>query len=164
MFVPHFDGHECACESGFWKTDQILTLGLFHFIGLANSYTQILSIHSTITRLGWLVCFSRASFANYINLQLRQYDPWRALHGRRGCGIDPSGNETSLRPSKHVGVYCWHFLDSKLIQTILTESLTHLQLSTHPTPLPPSYPLVHTTRDITVVMKKVVENPAVLAS
>ena len=28
----------------FWKTDQIVTLGLFHLIGPANSYTHTLSI------------------------------------------------------------------------------------------------------------------------
>ena len=37
---------------GFWKTDQIVTLGLFHFIGRANGYTCTLHIHSAITRLG----------------------------------------------------------------------------------------------------------------
>ena len=30
----------------FWKTNQIFTLGLFHFIGLANAYTHTLSIRS----------------------------------------------------------------------------------------------------------------------
>ena len=33
---------------GFWKTNQIVTLGVFHFIGPANSYTHMLSIHSAI--------------------------------------------------------------------------------------------------------------------
>ena len=50
--------------TGFWKTDQIVTQDPFHFIGPANSYTCTLHIHSAIGRLGWLVCFSRASFAN----------------------------------------------------------------------------------------------------
>ena len=62
--------------TGFWKTDQIVTLGLCHFIGLANGYTHTLHIHSAITSLGLLVCFSRASFANPVNLRLRQWDPW----------------------------------------------------------------------------------------
>ena len=39
--------HDIICE----KTDQIVTLGLFHFIGPANSYTHTLPIHSAITRL-----------------------------------------------------------------------------------------------------------------
>ena len=38
--------------TGFWKTDQIVTLGLFHFIGPANGYTCTLHIHGAITRLG----------------------------------------------------------------------------------------------------------------
>ena len=37
--------------TGFWETNQVVTLGLFHFIGPANSYTHILPIHSAITRL-----------------------------------------------------------------------------------------------------------------
>ena len=33
-----------------------------------------------------------------------------------------------------------------------------------PTPLPPAHPLIHAIRDITVVEKKVAQNPVVLAS
>ena len=51
----------------FWKTDQIVTLGLFHFIGPAKGHTSTLHIHNAITRLGGLVCFSRASFADPVN-------------------------------------------------------------------------------------------------
>ena len=36
----------------FWKIDQIVALGLFHFIGPANGYTSYIQIHSVITRLG----------------------------------------------------------------------------------------------------------------
>ena len=82
--------------TGFWKTDQIVTLGLFHFIGPANGYTCTLHIHSAITRLGWLVCFSRASFADPLNSWLRQLDPWRALCGRHGCNVYPNDRETSV--------------------------------------------------------------------
>ena len=53
--------------TGLWRTDRIVTLGLFHFIGPANGYTCTLHIHSEITRLGGLVCFSRASFADPVN-------------------------------------------------------------------------------------------------
>ena len=53
--------------TGFWKTNQIVTLGLFHFIGPANGHTHTLHIHSAITRLGELVCFSIASFADPVN-------------------------------------------------------------------------------------------------
>ena len=54
--------------TGFWKTDQNVTLGLFYFIGPANGHTRTLHIHSAITRLGGLVCFSRVSFADPVNL------------------------------------------------------------------------------------------------
>ena len=118
----------------FWNTDQIATLGLFHFIGLTNGYTFTLHIYSAITRLGWLVCFFRKSFVNPVNLQLRQWDPWRALHGKHGSEIDLSGSETSPRPFKFVWAYGWYFLDSYLVQTVLVEGLTRLLLSTLPTP------------------------------
>ena len=54
---------------GFWKTDRIVTPSLFHFIGPANGYTctGTLHIHSATARLGGLVCFSRASFADPVN-------------------------------------------------------------------------------------------------
>ena len=51
----------------FLKTDQIVTLSLFHFIGTANGHTRTLHKHSAITRLGGLVCFSKASFADPVN-------------------------------------------------------------------------------------------------
>ena len=85
--------------TGFWKTNRNVTLGLFYFIGPTNGYTFTLHIYSSITRLGWLVCFSRKSFVDSVNLQLRQWDPWRALHGRHGSEIHLSDRETSLRPS-----------------------------------------------------------------
>ena len=43
--------------------------------------------------------------------------------------------------------------------------LTRLQLPTHPRhPLPPAHPLIRAICDITVAVKKVAQNPAVLAS
>ena len=49
------------------------------------------------------------------------------------------------------------------------EAVTRLRLPTHPaTPSPPPIhpptPLIHTVHDITVTVKKVAENPALLAS
>ena len=38
--------------TGIWKIDQIVTLGLFHFIGPTNGYTCTLPIHSASIRLG----------------------------------------------------------------------------------------------------------------
>ena len=43
--------------AGYWKTTQIVTLGLFHFIGPANRYTLVLPIHSANTRLSWWCAF-----------------------------------------------------------------------------------------------------------
>ena len=59
--------------TGFWKTDQIVTLaiGLFHFISSANSYTHTLPIHSATTRLD-LVCFSKPSFSDHEDSLVRQ--------------------------------------------------------------------------------------------
>ena len=78
--------------TGFWKTDRIVTLGL----SPANGYTCTLHIHTAITGLGWLVYFSRASFINHVNLWLRQWDPWRVLHGRHGSEIHLSDREMSV--------------------------------------------------------------------
>ena len=38
--------------TGFWKTDQNVTLGLFHFIGQTNDYIRTLHIHSVSITLG----------------------------------------------------------------------------------------------------------------
>ena len=62
--------------TGFWKTDWIVILGLFHFSGPANGCTCTLHIHSAITKLCRMVCFSRASFDDPVNSLLRQRDPW----------------------------------------------------------------------------------------
>ena len=143
------------------KTDQIVTLGLFHFIGSANGYTHTLHIHSAITRLDWLVFFSIANFSDHVNSWLTQWDPWRVLHVKHGSEIHPSGSEMSLRPSEHVWAYGWHFWDIASPNST-NGALTHLQLPTltYPTPCP----LVHTTCDITVVVKIVTQNLVVLAS
>ena len=126
-----------SCVTRFWKTDQIVTTDLFHFIGPASSCTHTPPIHSAIIRLGWLVCFYRASFANHVNSRMIQYDPWKALHGRHGSDIGLSGSETFLRPSKHVWVYGWHFLDSWLVQTVQTR-VNLPPAACSPQPLTPS--------------------------
>ena len=125
--------------TGFWKTDQIVTLDIFYFIGRTNGYTRTLHIHSVSITLGWLVCFSRATFADPVNSWLRQWDPWRALHGRHGTEIHPRDRETSITPFKRVWAYGWLFWDSWLVQTVLTDGLALLRLPTHPLhpPLPP---------------------------
>ena len=54
---------------------------------------------------------------------------------------------------------CWaygrHFLDSWLVQAVLTEGMTNFQLPfLHHQPLPPVHPLIYATCDITVAVKK----------
>ena len=83
--------------TGYWKTDHNVTLGQLHFIGPANSHTHALSMHCCITGLSWLVCFSRAGFADRVKSWLRQWDLWRALDGRYGSDIHPCVGETSLK-------------------------------------------------------------------
>ena len=56
------------------------------------------------------------------------------------------------------------FLDSQLFQTVKLEGVTRLQLPTHPTPLPLTHPFIRAIQDISVVVKKVTQNPAMLAS
>ena len=80
-----------------------------HFIGPANGYSCTLHIHRAITSLDWLVWFCRASFADSVNSILRQWDPWRMLHGRHGSKMHPRDRKMSLTPSKHVWAYGWHF-------------------------------------------------------
>ena len=87
----------CIYVTGFWKTDQNVTLGQLHFLGPANSHTHTLSMHCCNTRLSCLVCFSRANFADHVKPQLRQWDPWMALDGRYGSDIHPCVGETSLK-------------------------------------------------------------------
>ena len=64
------------------------------------------------------------------------------IHGRHGSKNHPTGSQASLKPSKHVWTYDWHFLDSVLVQTVIKEGLTYLWLSTsyHPPHHPPTYP------------------------
>ena len=107
-FIYVLQHDQCLYVTGFWKTNQNVTQGLLHCIGPANSYT--LSIYNGITRLGWLVCFSRACIVDHVNSRLRQWDPWRALHGTHGSEIHPSDRETSLCPSKHILAYWLAFL------------------------------------------------------
>ena len=127
--------------TGCWKTKPTVTLGLFYFIGPANHYTCTLNIHSAITRLGLLVCFSRASFANPVNSWLAQWDPWRALHGRRGSEIHPSDRETSITPFKHVWAYGWHFWDPYIASPNSPNGRFNPPAASHP-PTPYNVPSV----------------------
>ena len=62
----------------FWKTNQIVTLGLFRFIGPANSYIH--TLHNTVplpSLVNWSAFLELRSFADPVNSQLRQWDPWK---------------------------------------------------------------------------------------
>ena len=123
----------------FEKTDWIVTLGLFHFIGPANGYTCTPHVHSAITGHGWLVCFSRASFANPVNSSLRQWNPWRALGGRHGCEIHPRDRETSINTIQAcLGLWL------ELLGPIASPNSPNrfnLPPASHPPPLPTPLPL-----------------------
>ena len=97
--------HTKKYVTGFWKTNQNVTLGQLHFLGPTNSHTHTLSMHRCNTRLSCLVCFSRADFADHVKPQLRQCDPWRVLDGRYWSDIHPCVSETSHRPSRLVKAY-----------------------------------------------------------
>ena len=51
-------------------------------------------------------------FANHVSSQLRNLDPWRTLIEGMDVKLRLNGTATSLRPSKYVWAYDWHFLDS----------------------------------------------------
>ena len=88
--------------------------------------------------------------------------------GGMGLIFTPALVRCFLRPISLVWAYDWHFLNTWLLQTVQLEGLTCLRLptrpSTHPTSLPLTHPLIHAIHDITVVVKKVAQNSAVLAS
>ena len=118
------------CVTGFWKADWIATLGLIHFIGPANGYTSTLHIHSAITRLGWLVCFSIERVLPI--LWIHDWD--NGTHGGHYMG----GMGLKFIPGiNHVWAYGWHFWDPWLVLTVLMVGLTYLRLPNHPLPFPP---------------------------
>ena len=94
--------HATTNVTGYWKTDQNITLGQLHFLGPANSHTHTLSMHCCNTRLSCLVCFPRVDFADHVKSRLRQWDSWRALDGRYGSDIHPCVSEMSHRLSRLV--------------------------------------------------------------
>ena len=99
-----------------------------------------------------------------------------------GLKLTPcSGSEKPLRLSQHVWAYSWHFLDSHVQLQFspnnpkkefnpppaATHSSSALPTPPPPTcpphPLPPAHPLIYACPcDITVVVKKGAQNPAVL--
>ena len=99
--IYFISSYNCDWISENWPNCHTRPIPLFFLAQLMATLVRTLHIHSGITRLGWLVCFSRASFADPVNSQLRQWDPWRVLHGRHGSEIHPSDREMSLTPFNH---------------------------------------------------------------
>ena len=101
--------------------------------------------------------------------QLRQWGPQRALNGRYGSDIHPCVNEHFVGPPDLSGPM---ISTLRLIATPNNPIGSYKTLpATHPptyptytTPLPPIHPLIHAICDITIVVKKLLKNPAVLAS
>ena len=151
--------------AGYWKTDHNVTFGQLHFIGPANSHTHALSMHCCITGLSWLVCFSRTGFADHVKSRLRQWDPWRALDGRFWVWYSPCVGETSLKALQSC-LGLWLALLGLIATPNSPVGQCNPPPASHPPPppIPPAHPLIHAIRDITVVVKKVAQNPAVLAS
>ena len=96
------------------KNDQIVTLGLFHFIAQDNGCTSTLHIHSAITRLHCLACFSRVSFVNHVNSRLKQWD-----HG----GHYMEGMDLKFTPVIKICLLCHLSIKGVALQYILHSDL-----------------------------------------
>ena len=164
-----------SCPDIMWLDfGKLPKLSHYHFIGPANDYTLI---HYTYTvqlpaLFNWSAFLEQVlptSFANPVNSQLRQWDSWRALHGRHGSEIHPSDSKTSLRPSKHVWAYGWHLLDLYVASSNIPNGGFNLPLAIQP-PSPPALLLSACPPPITCYLwyysgfEKVAQNPVVLAS
>ena len=137
----------------YWKTDHVRTFGQLLFIGPANSHTHTLPVHCCINGLSWLVCFSRHGFADRVKSRLRQWDPWSALDGRYGSDIHPCVGETSLKALQSC-LGLWLALLGLIATPNSPVGRCNPPPASHPTPLPPRPPLIHSIRDITVAVKK----------
>ena len=159
MPTNYLEGLVCGIYvTGFWKTDRIVTLGLFHFIGPANGHTHTLHIHSAIARLGVLVYFSRPSFADPVNSWLRQWDPWGCATWKAWVWNSPQWwGDISYVIQTCLGL--WLALLGPIVPM---EGLTHLRFPTHP--LHPPFPLpppITCHQLYYSGFEKVAENPAV---
>ena len=151
--------------TGFMKTDWIVTLGLFYFIGPANGYMSTLVHYTYAVPLPGLVdwsAFLRASFVNPLNLWLRQRDPWRVLHGMHGSEIHLSYREMSIQAC--LGL--WLALLAPRASPNSPNGEFNLPPASHPPPPPASPPSCTPTpyNVLSVILHwfwKVAENPVV---
>ena len=82
----------------------------------------------------------------------------------RMCVV-PNCSQRLSRPVLWIVAVCATCWTHTTAVCVLMVALTRLRLPTQPTtPLPPPHPLIRAICDITVAVKKVAQNPAVLAS
>ena len=114
------------------------------------------------------VCFHRRLFANPVKPQRCATEPVRHLDG---INKDVGGARLLLTTTSVYPVDCACICP--LLKTqhhcLCPNGRCNPPLASHPpppppTPLPPTHPLIHAIPDITVAVKKVTQNPAVLAS
>ena len=101
---------------------------------LINSHTRTLPMYICINGLSWLVYFSGAGFADHMKSRLRQWGPWRALDRRCGSHIHPVLARHLLRisgPGLSEPMTSSSWTHSYILQIVLLEGTTRLQLSTH---------------------------------
>ena len=79
----------------------------------------------------------------------------------RMCVV-PNCSQRLSRPILWIVIVCATYWTHTTAVCVLMVVVTCLWLPTHPPP--PSYPLICATCDITVAVKKVAQNPAVLAN
>ena len=114
------------------------------------------------------VYFHRRLFADPVKPQRCTTEPVRPLDG---INKDVGGAKLLLTTTSVYPVDCTcicPLLKTQHHCLCPMVSVTRLRLPTHPhhpaTPLPPTHPLIHAIPDITATVKKVAQNPAVLAS
>ena len=105
------------------------------------------------------VCFHRGLFADPVKPQRCNTEPVRPLDG---IDKDVGGAKLLLTTTSVYPVDCTcicPLLKAQHHCLCPNGSVTHLRLPTHP-----CHPLIYAIPDITVTVKKVAQNPAVLAS
>ena len=110
------------------------------------------------------VCFHRRLFADPVKSQRCTREPVRPLDG---INKDVGGAKLLLMTTSVYPVDCTCICP--LLKTqhhcLCPNGWCNPPSAFHPPPLPPpAHPLIHTIPDITVTVKKVAQNPAVLAS
>ena len=115
------------------------------------------------------VCFHRRPFANPVKPKRCTTEPVSPLDG---INKDVGGAKLLLTTTSVYPVDYAYICPLLKIQHFCLcpngrcnpPSASHPPLPPPPTPLPPAHPLLHAIPDIAVTVKKVAQNPAVLAS